>query len=641
MNSHAYESDHSRSTSPSSPSLASWYTQGRSDGLGDRLLMTDNTGAESLELLRFHPSFAGAFGFERALREQVERLDRFHHAAFPRVRAVEYLEDGDGLALVATHISGTRLSEMFRSPRLRPALNPAFATWLVRQLTSAVADLQGHGRGIAHGALTADRVVLTPERRVVLVEHVVGPAIDGLILTPDRLWTDIGIIALTPPEGTGLDARSDVVQIGLMVLSVVLGRRVGPDEYPAKLAMLLEEFTVSAHPFALVAPLRLWVERALRVDGHGFRNAREARDGLGELPGETGHRQLDEVSPKYSAPVETSPVPTPEAMLVAPPRPAPVADRKAGVVVPIYPQDPADQLSPFEMHRPAGADVERTAPIQPAPPIQPVAPKGKVVGKRRFLKRFSPAVALGALAAAEAIVIAGLVYMRPQPPAAVALPLRIESREAGDIVLVDGRQMGLTPLALKAGSETRTIRVLHSETASATAGISAPAAVEIPPPASKAVTAEARTNALIDQAAARQRSGGVRIVSPIELQVLEGEKVLGSSTDGPVIAQAGVHELDIVNNALGYRSRQTVTVRAGQIISLTINPPGGRISANAQPWAQVLIDGNLVGDTPIANFTVSLGEHEIVFRHPQFGERREKVLVRSGTVTRVSAILGK
>jgi hypothetical protein len=124
MNSHAYESDHSRSTSQPSPSLASWYTQGRSDGLGDRLLMTDNTGAESLELLRFHPSFAGAFGFERALREQVERLDRFHHAAFPRVRAVEYLDDGDALALVATHVSGTRLSEMFRSECARPAPNP-------------------------------------------------------------------------------------------------------------------------------------------------------------------------------------------------------------------------------------------------------------------------------------------------------------------------------------------------------------------------------------------------------------------------------------------------------------------------------------------------------------------------------------
>ena len=42
--------------------LASWYTQGLSDGLGDRLLMFDNTNAPSWELLRFRPEFAAAPG---------------------------------------------------------------------------------------------------------------------------------------------------------------------------------------------------------------------------------------------------------------------------------------------------------------------------------------------------------------------------------------------------------------------------------------------------------------------------------------------------------------------------------------------------------------------------------------------------
>ena len=636
MNSHAYESDRPRSTPRSSASLASWYTQGRSDGLGDRLLMTDNTGAESLELLRFHPSFVSAFGFETALREQVERLDRFQHAAFPRVRTVEYLEDGDGLALVCTHIAGTRLSEMFRSPRLRPALNPAFATWLVRQLSSALADLQAHGRGIAHGALTADRVVLTPERRVVVLEHVVGPAIEGLGLTPDRLFSEIGIIAVPPPKGPiELDFRSDVVQIGLMVLSVVLGRRVGPDEYPAKLSALLYEFGVVARQFALVEPLRLWVERALRVDGHGFRNAREARDGLGELPGEVTHRQLDE-APKQVVTVEpAAPPPADEPVRVLAPRHATPADRKAGVVVPIYPGDPppdaADLLSPFEMKLPAPATVEPTAPQ-------------RLAAKKKTQVRVSPAVVLGAVAAAEAFVIVGLLYMRPKPVGLTSLPLRIESRDPGDVVMVDGREAGVTPLTLHAGAETRAIRVMHAEPVSATAGLADPAAVPLPVPSptpAKTAADDTRTNSAIEQAAARQQSGGVRIVSPIELQVFEGERVLGSTSDGPIVAKAGVHELDIVNNALGYRSRQTVTIRAGQIVSMTVTPPGGRISANAQPWAQVLIDGNLVGDTPIANLSVPLGEHEIVFRHPQFGERREKVMVRSGSVTRVSAILGK
>ena len=47
--------------------VASWYTPGRSDGFGDRLLMSDNTDAISLELLRFRRDVAGSPGFEHAL----------------------------------------------------------------------------------------------------------------------------------------------------------------------------------------------------------------------------------------------------------------------------------------------------------------------------------------------------------------------------------------------------------------------------------------------------------------------------------------------------------------------------------------------------------------------------------------------
>src|SRR6266568_2581345 len=85
----------------SRPPLASWYTEGSSDGIGDRLLMFDNAGTPSLELLRFRPQLAAAIGFEDALRQRVDRLQQFEHPAFPNVRAVDQLESG-GLALVST-----------------------------------------------------------------------------------------------------------------------------------------------------------------------------------------------------------------------------------------------------------------------------------------------------------------------------------------------------------------------------------------------------------------------------------------------------------------------------------------------------------------------------------------------------------
>lgn len=612
MNSHAYNSNRSGAL----PTLASWYTQGRSDGLGDRLLMTDNTGAESLELLRFHPAFAGAFGFERALREQVERFDRFQHPAFPRVLAVEYLDAGDGLALVSTHIAGTRLADMFRSPRLRPALNPAFATWLLRQLTSAIADLQALGKGIAHGALTADRIILTPERQVVIVEHVVGPAIEALSLPPSRLWTDVGIIANSAPAGPeSLDARSDVVQIGLMILSVVVGRRVTPDDYPARLGKLLDEVSIGGQPFALIAPLRQWLERALRVDGHGFRNAREARDGLAELPGDVGYRQLDRAEPTDKEDGE----------------------RRTAVVVPIHaaldlPAAPVAELPP------AVADEGSVGAARV------VAPRASADSPANVARKTAPPLALvfGVIAALEGAAIAGLLYTRPAASVSAPPALTIDSPHAGDVVMIDGREAGVTPFVLpgtlNTGSAARTIRVVHPDGRTEPP---LPAMVEVKaaPPA-KAVADEAQAAAL-EQAAARQKSGGVKLVTPIEVQVFEGDRVLGSSADGPIVAAAGTHELELVNNALGYRSRQTVTFKAGQFITLTITPPNGRLNVNSQPWAQVLIDGNPMGDTPLANLAVPLGEHEVVLRHPQFGDRREKVLVRAGTVTRVSAVLGR
>jgi len=149
-------------------------------------------------------------------------------------------------------------------------------------------------------------------------------------------------------------------------------------------------------------------------------------------------------------------------------------------------------------------------------------------------------------------------------------------------------------------------------------------------------TGDARALAAIEEAGTRQRSGGVTVSSPIELKVLEGDRVLGSTADGPIVTSAGTHQFDLLNTALGYRVRQAVTIRAGVLTPLTITPPMGRLSINADPWAQVLIDDKPIGDTPVANVAVSLGEHQVIFRHPQLGERRETVVVRADAPTRVS-----
>ena len=140
----------------------------------------------------------------------------------------------------------------------------------------------------------------------------------------------------------------------------------------------------------------------------------------------------------------------------------------------------------------------------------------------------------------------------------------------------------------------------------------------------------------IKAAASKQRSGGIKFQTPIELKVLQGDKVFGSTGDGPIIAPEGTYQVDLVNTAYGVRMPRTVTFKAGQISNLSVTIPPGRLSVNAQPWAEVTLDGQPKGDTPLANLSVPVGEHELVFRHPELGERRQTVVVRADQPARAS-----
>ena len=77
-------------------------------------------------------------------------------------------------------------------------------------------------------------------------------------------------------------------------------------------------------------------------------------------------------------------------------------------------------------------------------------------------------------------------------------------------------------------------------------------------------------------------------------------------------------------------------VAAGQVHSVRPDWPKGTLAVNALPWAEVSIDGERVGETPIGSVSVPIGTHDIVFRHPDLGERRTTATVTTGAATRVS-----
>ena len=242
------------------------------------------------------------------------------------------------------------------------------------------------------------------------------------------------------------------------------------------------------------------------------------------------------------------------------------------------------------------------------------------------------AALLAAVAVIEAGVIGVLLYTRPAPAAAPAFPMMLESPQSGDTVLINGQSVGVTPLMLTLTPDMRTLEIQSRPEPASLASAGPPAKSPAPPTPAETAIAEA---------AARQRSGGLRLSSPIEIQVLEGDRVLGSSANGPIVAKAGRHDLEFINSTFGFRSRQQVEIKPNQIVDMTITPPPGRVSINVTPWAQVWINGTAVGETPLANLPMPVGEHQVTFRHPQLGERSEKFIVRPSSLTRVSATLGQ
>jgi hypothetical protein len=127
--------------------------------------------------------------------------------------------------------------------------------------------------------------------------------------------------------------------------------------------------------------------------------------------------------------------------------------------------------------------------------------------------------------------------------------------------------------------------------------------------------------------AAGASGGFLAISAPFYLRIREAGKVLGSTDVERLMLPAGEHTLELINEPLGYQGKRTVRIEAGKTVAVKIEPPNGVLSINAQPWAEVWVDGQRIGETPIGNLARPIGTHEVVLRHPDLGERRETVTV--------------
>ena len=131
-------------------------------------------------------------------------------------------------------------------------------------------------------------------------------------------------------------------------------------------------------------------------------------------------------------------------------------------------------------------------------------------------------------------------------------------------------------------------------------------------------------------------SGWLSVTAAVVIEIHENGRLIGTTESDRIMMAAGRHDIELVNSTLGYRVTRSVQVPPGKVAPLTLELPLGVLNVNASPWAEVWIDGRRVGETPIGNLPMSIGPHEVVFRHPQLGEKRQAVSVTLKAPVRVS-----
>jgi hypothetical protein len=211
----------------------------------------------------------------------------------------------------------------------------------------------------------------------------------------------------------------------------------------------------------------------------------------------------------------------------------------------------------------------------------------------------------------------------PAPPALSGSSgrLAITTQPAGARVTVDGKAVGETPLTLDTVSLGR-----HVIAITAANGASAKRTVRIEPGKTVAIDLPLF-------------SGFAAISAPFVIDVAENGKTLGTSSD-QILLMPGRHVLRLSNKELGYVASETVEIQPGEVTRLSIDPRG-RANINAAPWAEVWIDGEKAGDTPLANVAIRLGVREIVFKNPQFGERKVTTTITANAPATISIDFNK
>jgi hypothetical protein len=107
--------------------------------------------------------------------------------------------------------------------------------------------------------------------------------------------------------------------------------------------------------------------------------------------------------------------------------------------------------------------------------------------------------------------------------------------------------------------------------------------------------------------------------------IYSGERFLGTTEGEKLLLAPGKHSLTFSSETLGYRRTFDVTVEPGATAAISLPMPRVPVTIEGPEGVDLVLDGEAIGKLPIAGLHVPLGTRDFLFKHPDFGERRQVI----------------
>jgi serine/threonine-protein kinase len=260
-------------------------------GMGHVYRVEDATTGRQLALKVLHPAGEDEPDRVERFKREITVLSKLAHAGVPRIHG--WGASGETLYFVSDLVEGSDLKAEIQRRGPWPAAEAA-------ALAATVADAlaAAHTSGIVHRDVKPNNIMIAADGSVKLLDFGLARGVGIDMTTLTRTGTIVGTPGYMSPEqfeGHGVDERTDIYSLGVVLFEMLTGRLPFTGQTP--LAVALKHKTEPAPaPRALRKDVPAWIERVVLrcLEKEPGRRFASAADLAAELrrPREGARRQL-------------------------------------------------------------------------------------------------------------------------------------------------------------------------------------------------------------------------------------------------------------------------------------------------------------------------------------------------------------